>query len=364
MSDMVKRRQSLKVKVGSVEVGGGAPISVQSMIKKDPRDLKGILDQVHSLEEVGCEILRLAVPDEEAACSLKAIKAQARVPLEADIHFDHRLALLALESGVDAIRLNPGNITSRAKIQEVAMACKERRVPLRIGINAGSLEKAFEVHEKGPERSLLLARAMVSSARKNIKLLEDMDFTQIMVSLKASDLRATIVAHQLLAEECDYPFHIGITEAGPLLSGTVKSALGIGILLYLGLGDTLRVSLTAPPEEEVRVGFEILKALGLREKGGQLISCPTCGRCEIDVARVAQEVERRIWHLPFPLKVAVMGCSVNGPGEAREADLGLAGGKGFALLFRKGEVIGKVTEDQLVESLVKLAQEMSEQKRE
>ncbi|WP_305045546.1 flavodoxin-dependent (E)-4-hydroxy-3-methylbut-2-enyl-diphosphate synthase [Geoalkalibacter sp.] len=341
------RRAPRRIQVGGIAVGGGAPVSVQSMTNTDTRDVAATLAQIEALAAAGCEIVRCAVPDEDAVAALAAIRAGSSLPLIADIHFDHRLALGALAAGVDGLRLNPGNIGARWKVEEVVSVCRERGVPIRIGVNGGSLEKhLLERHGHAtPE-------AMVESALGHIRLLEDLGFDAIKVSLKASDIRRTVAAYRLLAAQVDYPLHIGITEAGTTWSGTIKSAVGLGVLLHEGIGDTLRVSLTGDPVEEVRVGWEILKSLGLRERGPLFVSCPTCGRCQVDLIRVAEEVERRLHDLPQTLTVAVMGCVVNGPGEAREADVGLAGGKGEALLFRKGQIVRKVPEHQMVEALI------------
>jgi len=343
-------RTTRQIHVGSVAVGGGAPISVQSMTNTDTRDAAATLEQIRRLAEAGCEIVRCAVPDMQAARALAAICRQSPLPLIADIHFDYKLALTALASGVDGLRLNPGNIGERWKVEEVVRASAERQVPIRIGVNGGSLEK--ELLEKYGHPT---AEAMVESALGHIRILEDLGYREIKVSLKASGIRRTVEAYRLLAQQVDYPLHIGITEAGTTWSGTVKSAIGIGVLLYEGLGDTLRVSLTGDPVEEVKVGWEILKSLELREHGPVFVSCPTCGRCQIDLIGVAEEVEQRLHDLPKKITVAVMGCVVNGPGEAREADVGIAGGKGQGLLFRKGEVVRKVPQDQLADALVEEA---------
>ncbi len=344
------RRSTRKIQIGSVAVGGDAPISVQSMCSTDTRDVAATSAQIEALVVAGCEIVRCAVPDDEAAKALTSICAQSRIPLIADIHFDYRLALMSLEAGVDGLRLNPGNIGERWKVEEVVQACMERSVPIRIGVNAGSLEK--ELLEKYGHPT---AEAMVASALGHIRILEDLDFQEIKVSLKSSDVRRTVAAYRLLSEQVDYPLHIGVTEAGTTWSGTIKSAVGIGALLYDGIGDTLRVSLTGDPVEEIRVGWEILKSLELRERGPVFISCPTCGRCQIDLIEIAEEVEQRLHDLPCRISIAVMGCVVNGPGEAREADLGIAGGKGQGLLFRKGEVVRKVPQDELADALVEEA---------
>ncbi|OEU52312.1 MAG: 4-hydroxy-3-methylbut-2-en-1-yl diphosphate synthase [Desulfuromonadales bacterium C00003096] len=340
-------QQTRQILVGNLPIGGGAPIAVQSMCSTDTRDVAATLAQIERLTAAGCDVVRCAVPDEEAASALAEIRKGCRIPLVADIHFDYRLALLSLENGVDALRLNPGNIGDRWKVEEVVRACAERRVPIRIGVNGGSLEK--ELLDKYGHAS---APAMVESALGHIRILEELGFEEIKVSLKASDVRRTVDAYRLLADQVDYPLHIGITEAGTTWGGTIKSAVGLGSLLYDGIGDTLRVSLTGDPVEEVRVGWEILRALDLRDRGPVFISCPTCGRCQIDLIPIAEEVERRLRDLPKKIVVAVMGCVVNGPGEAREADVGIAGGKGQGLLFRRGEVVRKVAQDQLADALV------------
>lgn len=340
-------QQTRQILVGSLPIGGGAPIAVQSMCSTDTRDVTATLAQIEGLVAVGCDMVRCAVPDEEAARALAEIRKGCPIPLVADIHFDYKLALLSLESGVDALRLNPGNIGERWKVEEVVRACSERRVPIRIGVNGGSLEKELLAqygHASAP--------AMVESALGHIRILEDLGYEEIKVSLKASDVRRTVDAYRLMAEQVRYPLHIGITEAGTTWSGTIKSAVGLGALLYDGIGDTLRVSLTGDPVEEVRVGWEILRALDLRDRGPVFVSCPTCGRCQIELIPIAEEVERRLRDLPKKIVVAVMGCVVNGPGEAREADVGIAGGQGQGLLFRRGEIVRKVAQKDLAEALV------------
>lgn len=344
------RRQTRKIQVGPVAVGGDAPISVQSMCSTDTRDVAATVAQIDALTAAGCEIVRCAVPDEAAAIALAQICAQSPIPLIADIHFDYRLALMSLEAGVAGLRLNPGNIGERWKVEEVVKACAERAVPIRIGVNSGSLEK--ELLEKYGHPT---AEAMVESALGHIRILEELNYQEIKISLKSSDVRRTVAAYRLLSAQIDYPLHIGVTEAGTTWSGTIKSAVGLGALLYDGIGDTLRVSLTGDPVEEVRVGWEILKSLELRERGPVFISCPTCGRCQIDLIKIAEEVEQRLHDLPRRITIAVMGCVVNGPGEAREADLGIAGGKGQGLLFRKGEVVRKVPQAELADALVEEA---------
>jgi (E)-4-hydroxy-3-methylbut-2-enyl-diphosphate synthase len=351
------RRHTRKIQIGKVAVGGDAPISVQSMCNTDTRDVAATSAQIEALAAAGCEIVRCAVPDEAAAEALAPICAQSRLPMIADIHFDYRLALMSLEAGVAGLRLNPGNIGERWKVEEVVRSCAERSVPIRIGVNAGSLEKELLEQYGHPT-----AEAMVASALGHIRILEDLNYREIKVSLKASDVRRTVAAYRLLAEQVDYPLHIGVTEAGTTWSGTIKSAVGLGSLLYDGIGDTLRISLTGDPVEEVRVGWEILKSLELRERGPVFISCPTCGRCQIDLIKIAEEVEQRLRDLPCHISIAVMGCVVNGPGEAREADLGIAGGKGQGLLFRKGEMVRKVPQEELADVLVAEALQLAEER--
>ncbi|MDA8211952.1 MAG: flavodoxin-dependent (E)-4-hydroxy-3-methylbut-2-enyl-diphosphate synthase [Clostridia bacterium] len=341
------RRDTKGIKVGPVAIGGGAPVSVQSMTNTDTRDIAATVQQIEQLARAGCEIVRVAAPDREAAEALKGIKEQIAIPLIADIHFDHRLALLALENGVDGLRINPGNIGSAEKVKAVVDRAKAKGIPIRIGVNAGSLEKELLAKYGHPT-----PEAMVESALRHIDILEKLNFDLIKISLKASDVPLMLQAYRLLSQRVNYPLHVGVTEAGTVTSGTIKSSVGIGTLLAEGIGDTIRVSLTGHPVHEVRVGFEILKVLGLRQKGATLISCPTCGRCEINLIPIAEQVEAKLLEVDKPLKVAVMGCVVNGPGEAREADIGIAGGKGVGLLFKKGEVIRKVKEDELVQALL------------
>lgn len=342
-----RRRKTRPLRLGGVTVGADAPVSVQSMCSTDTRDAAATLAQIRRLEAAGCEIVRVAVPDMEAAAALEPIRAATRLPLVADIHFDHRLALAALASGADGLRLNPGNIGARWKVEEVVRAARERHVPIRVGVNAGSLGKDLLERFGGPT-----PEALVESALGHVRILEDLGYREIKVSLKDSNVPRTVAAYRLLAQHCDYPFHVGITEAGTVLRGAVKSAVGLGILFYLGLGDTVRVSLTGDPEPEVGVAYGILGALGLRRRGVELISCPTCGRTRVGLAALAEEVERRLAGIAAPLTVAVMGCEVNGPGEAREADVGVACGRGMGLLFRKGEVVRKVPEAEIADALV------------
>lgn len=344
---MFPRRITRPVKVGGVVVGGDAPIVVQAMTKTDTRDIRATAAQVRRLERAGAEIVRLAVPDRAAASALREIRKRAGVPLIADIHFDHRLALAALEAGVDGLRLNPGNIGSADKVREVVRAAGERGVPIRIGVNSGSLEKDILARAGGAT-----AAAMVESALRHVRLLEDLDFRLIKISLKASDIPRTLEAYRLLAERVDYPFHAGITEAGRLLAGSVKSSAGLALLLGEGLADTIRVSLTAPPEKEVFVAWQILQDLGLRVRGATFISCPTCGRCEVDLMGVAAQVEKAVLALRAPLTVAVMGCTVNGPGEAKEADIGLACGKDGGVIFKAGKVLRRVPAARMASELI------------
>jgi len=343
--------------IGQLPIGGDAPVAVQSMTNTDTRDVNATVAQIQALINAGCELVRVAVPDMVAAKALREIKSAISIPLIADIHFQHQLAIEAVNHGVDALRLNPGNIGSDQRVREVVHACRDRGVPIRIGVNAGSLEKDLV------DRFGHTPRAMVDSALRHIHLLEDQQFNLIKVSLKSSNVTDTIDAYRLLAEEVDYPFHIGITEAGTPTRGAIKSAVGIGILLYLGLGDTLRVSLTGDPVQEIFVAYQILQSLALRQRGIELISCPTCGRTEINLIDLATAVEKRLQHIRQPIKVAVMGCVVNGPGESRTADIGIAGGRGNGLLFRHGEILRKVPEDKLLDELVeeveKLAAELS-----
>lgn len=339
------RRISVPLKVGKVTVGGDAAITVQSMTKTDTRDIPATVNQIRQLEDCGCEIVRVAVPDKEAAESISVIKKSVSVPVIADIHFDYRLALAALEAGVDGLRINPGNIHQREHIIKVVAVCKERETPIRVGVNAGSLPLNFE-----PDAPL--AERMVDMALEQIKLMENLDFNLIKVSLKAFDVPATIQAYRLIANKISYPLHLGITEAGPPQTGVIRSAVGIGILLEQGIGDTIRVSLSAHPCEEVFAAYEILKSLGLRQRGPTLVSCPSCGRAEVDVVALAEAVGEYLKGITKPIKVAVMGCVVNGPGEARDADVGIAGGKGKGVIFRKGKVVRTVTEEKLLEALI------------
>lgn len=336
-----------KVGVGKVTIGGGAPIAVQSMTITDTRDVEGTLSQIYQLAAEGCEIVRLAVPDAEAADALAQIRPRSPLPVVADIHFDHRLALRALEAGVDKLRINPGNIGSRERTRVVAREARARGVPIRIGANIGSLSKAILRRFGRP-----CAEALVESALEDVRVLEDLDFHDIVISVKASEVPMMIDAYAMISERAAYPLHVGVTEAGTAWAGGIKSAVGIGAVLARGIGDTIRVSLAADPVEEVRAAYEILKSLGLRRRGVQFVACPSCGRAEVDIIQIAQEVERRLRVVPAPVKVAVMGCAVNGPGEARMADLGIACGRGMGLIFQDGRIVASLPEDQLIDALM------------
>src|SRR5687767_15168785 len=339
---MITRRTTRQIQLGNVKVGGGAPITVQSMTKTDTRDVQATLLEIWSLEAAGCDIVRCAVPVREAAEKLGEIKRQIRIPLVADIHFNYKLALIALQQGVDGLRLNPGNIGGKKFVMDVVAMAKDKRIPIRIGVNAGSLEKDLLDRYGGPT-----AQGMVESALRHIGILEDCGYPEMKISLKASDPLMMIEAYRMLAEKVDYPFHLGVTEAGTPGVGTIKSAVGLGALLSQGIGDTIRVSLSADPAEEVRVGIDILKSLGLRKGGLTFVSCPSCGRADVDLVTLAQEIEEEFKGLNEEIHIAVMGCEVNGPGEARVADIGVAGGKGIGLIFKRGEVIRKVPESEI-----------------
>jgi (E)-4-hydroxy-3-methylbut-2-enyl-diphosphate synthase len=343
---MNKRRISKTISIGDVTIGGGAPIVVQSMTKTKTADAIATIAQINELTAYGCELVRVAVPDAEAAAALPAIKKGISIPLIADIHFDYRLALLALKAGVDGLRLNPGNIGEAEKVKKVALAAGDRGVPIRIGVNAGSLPKDSNSRYS-------IARQMVEAAMRQIRLLESLDFNLIKVSLKAFDVPTTIDAYRRIARMVDYPLHIGITEAGTPRAGIIRSAVGISNLLYMGIGDTIRVSLTANPKEEVVAAYEILKSLNLRQRGPVLVSCPTCSRADVDIVSLAQAVETELARVDKPITVAVMGCAVNGPGEAKEADIGIACGRGTAVLFRKGEKVGVVEEKDFISVLLR-----------
>ncbi len=344
---MYNRRKTKVVNFAEQQVGGKAPISVQSMCNTKTENIEATVNQIKELEAVGCEIIRAAVPDENAAQALSEIKKRINIPLVADIHFDYKLALMAVENGVDALRINPGNIGSDQRVKEVALACKNNDIPIRVGSNSGSIEKELLEKYGGPT-----AEAMVESALRNLRILEENNFDKIVISLKSSHIPTTIKAYKLMAAKVDYPFHIGITESGTPWRGTIKSAAGIASLLTQGFGDTLRVSLTGDPVEEVRVGWQILKSLELRKKGVEIISCPTCGRTNIDLIALAEKVEKELIKIDKDITVAVMGCAVNGPGEAKEADIGIAGGVEEGLIFKSGKIIKKVKEENLLEELL------------
>jgi (E)-4-hydroxy-3-methylbut-2-enyl-diphosphate synthase len=356
MTVFQKRRKTRSITIGGITIGGDAPISVQSMTNTATEDVAATVDQIRRLEAAGCEIVRVAVPGAAAAAAVDQIKARISIPLIADIHFDHRLAIAAARAGADGLRINPGNIGGTEKVRAVVRSARDHGIPIRIGVNAGSLEKDLLRKYGGAT-----AEAMVESALRHVDQIRSMGWDRLKISIKASDVGRTLAAYRLLAERTDLPLHVGVTEAGGLYSGIVKSALGIGMLLAEGIGDTLRVSLTRDPVEEVRVGYEILRALGIRQHGPELISCPTCGRCRIDLFDVADRVEKALLLKSVPLKLAIMGCVVNGPGEAREADIGIAGGNGVGILFKKGEIVKKFPEDQLVKVLLDEVEKMEDE---
>ncbi|MDO6354089.1 flavodoxin-dependent (E)-4-hydroxy-3-methylbut-2-enyl-diphosphate synthase [Caloramator sp. CAR-1] len=343
----MKRKKTKKVKVGNVYIGGDSPVTIQSMTNTKTANIKDTIEQIKLLEKAGCEIIRVAVPDEESAQAIKKIKKEINIPLVADIHFDYKLAIKSIEHGADKIRINPGNVGGIDKIKEIIKAAKHYNIPIRVGVNSGSLERDILEKYKKP-----CAEALAESAIRNVKLLEDLDFFNIVVSVKSSNVLETIESYKILSRSIDYPLHLGVTESGTLISGTVKSSIGIGLLLYEGIGDTIRVSLTDDPVNEIKVAREILKSLGLR-KGIEIVSCPTCGRTNINLIELAQKITRELENYTKPIKVAIMGCAVNGPGEAKEADIGIAAGKGDALIFKKGEIIKKVKESEILEELLK-----------
>lgn len=349
----MKRTETKTIQIGNLKMGGGNPVVIQSMCNTDTRDIAATVAQIHALEQAGCELVRVAVPDMQAAEAVGEIRKQIHIPLVADIHFDYRLALKVMELGIDKVRINPGNIGEESRIQQVVEMAKQKNIPIRIGVNSGSLEKDLVEKYGG-----VTPQGLVESALRHVKILEKYDFHNIVVSIKASDVPFSIEAYRILAEHIPYPIHVGITEAGTLYSGTIKSAVGIGAILAMGIGDTLRVSLTGDPVEEIKAAKEILKSLGLRKFGIEMVSCPTCGRTQIDLISIANEVEKRCAAYQKDIKVAVMGCVVNGPGEAKEADIGIAGGNGVGILFKKGELIRKVDENQLVEALMEEIEKM------
>lgn len=342
---MIKRRETKQISIGNIKIGGDAPISLQSMCNTDTRDVEKTLAQINELAAAGCDIVRLAVLNKDAAESIKEIGKKSPVPLVADIHFDYRLAIQCINNGINALRLNPGNIGKRENVEKVVSLAKQQQIPIRIGVNAGSLEKELL------DKDIPLSEKMVLSAMKHIQILEDLNFDLIKVSLKSSDVLTTIEAYRSIAEKIPYPLHLGVTEAGTLRGGLIKSSVGLGTLLAEGIGDTIRVSLTENPVEEVYAGIDILKSLGLKEQGVNFVSCPTCGRTQIDLINLAKKVEEKFKTLPYPITIATMGCAVNGPGEARHADFGIAGGIGEGYVFKKGEIVARVPENQLLEKL-------------
>ena len=342
---MIKRRKSKEISIGNVKIGNNAPISVQSMCNTDTRNVKSTLHQICEMADRGCELVRLAVLNQDASDAIKEIVAKSPLPLIADIHFDYKLAIKCINNGINALRLNPGNIGKRENVEQVVKLAKQQQIPIRIGVNAGSLEKDLQ------DKDIPLSEKMVLSALGHIKILEDLDFDLIKVSLKSSDVLTTIEAYRSIAEKIPYPLHLGVTEAGTMRGGLIRSSVGLGTLLAEGIGDTIRVSLTENPVEEVSAGFDILKSLGLRERGVNFVSCPTCGRTQIDLIGLAKQVEERFKNFDKPITIATMGCAVNGPGEAKHADFGIAGGVGEGIVFKKGEIIAKVPENQLLEKL-------------
>lgn len=342
------RKQKRIVNIGGVKIGGDNPVAIQSMCNTDTRDVKATVNQIHELENAGCEIIRVAVPDMVAAKAVADIKKQIHIPLVVDIHFDYRLALECMKNGADKVRINPGNIGDRDRVKQVVEMAKKREIPIRIGVNGGSLERELLQKYGG-----VTADALVESARGHVAILDELNFNNVVVSIKISDVPKMLCAYRKFNEISDIPLHIGVTESGTLKGGTVKSAVGIGALLAEGIGDTMRVSLTANPVEEIYAAYDIQKVLGMRKTGAEIVSCPTCGRTQLDLISIANEVEKRAANIDKPIKIAVMGCAVNGPGEAREADIGIAGGKGEGLIFKKGEIIKKVPQDSLVDELMK-----------
>ena len=342
---MIKRRKSKQFNIGNIKIGGNAPISVQSMCNTDTRDVQTTLSQINEMADKGCELVRLAVLNQDAANAIKEIVKKSPIPVIADIHFDYKLAIQCINNGIHALRLNPGNIGKKENVEKVVKLAKQQQIPIRIGVNAGSLEKELQ------NMDIPLSEKMVISALGHLKILEDLDFDLIKVSLKSSDVLTTIEAYRMIAEKIPYPLHLGVTEAGTMRGGLIKSSVGLGTLLAEGIGDTIRVSLTENPVEEVSAGFDILKSLGLRERGVNFISCPTCGRTQIDLIGLAKKVEEKFKNLDKPITIATMGCAVNGPGEAKHADFGIAGGVKEGIIFKKGEIIAKVPEDQLLQKL-------------
>lgn len=353
MHTFIKRRVSKEISIGNVKIGGNNPIAIQSMCNTDTRNVQATVNQINELEKAGCELVRVAVPDIQAAAAIKQIKSNINIPLVADIHFDYRLALAVAENGIDKIRINPGNIGDESRIKSVIDSAKKRNIPIRIGVNSGSLEKHIlqKYGEVTPE-------GLVESALYHIKLLEKYNYENIVVSIKSSNVPFSIKTYSILAQQVNYPLHLGITESGTVWTGSIKSSVGIGSILSMGIGDTIRVSLTGDPIEEIKTAKEILKSLGLRKFGIEFISCPTCGRTEVDLITIANKIEQACSHINKNIKVAIMGCAVNGPGEAREADIGIAGGKGYGLIFKKGVILKKVPEDMLIPELLSLIDSM------
>jgi (E)-4-hydroxy-3-methylbut-2-enyl-diphosphate synthase len=351
--ETMMRKPTRKVKVGSIYVGGDSPISIQSMTNTDTRDIKSTLNQINKLDKIGCDIIRCAVPDMEASEALKIITKESKIPVVADIHFDYKLALESIKNGVDALRINPGNIGSMERVKMVAEAAKEKSIPIRIGVNSGSLKK--DILDK---YGRVCPEALVESALQHVSILEKCNFNDIVISIKSSNVMQMIESYRLISEKVNYPLHLGVTEAGTTFRGTIKSSVGIGTLLAEGIGDTIRVSITGDPLQEIKIGKEILRSLGYVNEGIEFVSCPTCGRTNIDLISIAEEVEKRLLNCNKNIKVAVMGCVVNGPGEAREADIGIAGGKGEGLIFKKGEIIKKVKEEDIIDELIKEIEKM------
>ncbi len=356
---MINRHKTKKIFVGNVPIGGDAPVVVQSMTNTDTRNVDATVEQIERLSSAGCEVIRVAVVDQQAAEAIGNIRERISIPLIADIHFDYRLAIASMENGAQGIRINPGNIGGKSKLTKVVAAAKSHEIPIRVGVNSGSLEKDILAKYGHP-----VPEALVESAVRNVSLLEDLGFYNLKISIKSSDMLTTVNAYRQLAEKCDYPLHLGVTEAGGLIAGTVKSSIAVGMLLYEGIGDTFRVSLTRDPVEEVRVGYEILRALDIRHRGPELISCPTCGRCEINLFNLAEEVEKYVQNIQTSLKVAIMGCVVNGPGEAVEADIGVAGGKGVGIIFKKGRLYKKIAEKDLLTVFLAELDDMVRQEKE
>lgn len=353
MSNFINRKKTREIVIGNVKIGGNNNIAIQSMCNTDTRNIKATIEQIKRLEKEGCEIVRVAVPDMEACDAIKQIKQQINIPLVADIHFDYRLALKVMENGINKIRINPGNIGDTERIKQVITMAKQKNIPIRIGVNSGSLEK--DILQKYGQ---VTPEGLIESALRHVNIIEQYDYENIVVSIKASNVPFSIQTYSMLSNKIDYPLHLGITESGTVSTGTIKSSVGIGAILSMGIGDTIRVSLTGDPVEEVKVAKEILKSLGLRKFGIEFVSCPTCGRTEVDLISIANQVEKHCKNINKDLKVAVMGCAVNGPGEAKEADIGIAGGKGYGLIFKKGEILKKVPENMLIPELLSLIEQM------